>query len=53
MEELARELITRHANETRETAARRLEEIRRATVGKKTIDPVELVRADRNGDHAD
>ena len=31
-EELARELITRHANETREKAARRLEEIRLSTV---------------------
>ena len=51
-EELARELITRHANETREKAARRLEEIRLSTVGAKTSDPVELIRADRDGDHA-
>jgi plasmid stability protein len=51
-EELARELITRHANETRERAARRLEEIRLSTVGTTTIDPVELIRADRDGDHA-
>ena len=50
-EELARELITRHANETREKAARRLEEIRLSTVGAKTSDPVDLIRADRDGDH--
>ncbi len=50
-EELARELITRHADEMRETAARKLDEIRRSTVGKKIVYPVELIRADRDSNH--
>lgn len=50
-EELALELIVRHANETREAAARQLDEIRRSTAGKSFPDPVDLIRRDRDSTH--
>jgi hypothetical protein len=50
-EQALRDLIARYAKPSKEDALRLFDEIRRTTVGKKAVDPVKLIRRDRDTDH--
>jgi plasmid stability protein len=50
-EDLAREIISRYADVRREEAIRVLDEIRKTTIGKTVLDPVRIIREDRDRDH--
>lgn len=52
VEELAREVIVRNFDPERDRLSRRLDAIRRTTAGKEIVDPVGIVRRDRDRDHA-
>lgn len=50
-EQALRDLIARYANPSKEDILRLADEIRRKTVGKNAVDPVTLIRRDRDTDH--
>jgi hypothetical protein len=52
LEQLAREILTEAAARQKEEFLRGLDEIRSKTVGKKAVDPVTLIRHDRDTDHS-
>mgnify|MGYP000951872705 CR=1 FL=1 len=50
-EALALEIISDRMEGSRTAIAERMETLRRSTRGKPIIDPVDLIRQDRDGDH--
>lgn len=50
-EQALRDLIASYAKPSKEEALRLMDRIRSKTVGKDTLDPVKLIREDRDTDH--
>ena len=50
-EQALRDLIAQYAKPSKEDALRLFDEIRSKTVGKAVVDPVELIRRDRDTGH--
>lgn len=50
-EQLALEIIADHVQASRSLLARKMDKLRATTKGRVTIDPVDLIRSDRDGDH--
>jgi hypothetical protein len=49
-EQLALEIIADHVQASRSVLARKMDRLRETTTGRVTIDPVDLIRSDRDGD---
>jgi hypothetical protein len=50
-EQLALEIISGHVESSRTAIAEQMDRLRQATRGRVLVDPVDLIRQDRDGDH--